>query len=270
MGRKRDHWRQHGNAWITQHTANVRSTLCNLNNQDTRWYPGHASISDALKSFRAAECVFKDFTTCSLTSPSFPLSAACIRPHGNSVVTVMKHRSSPIRRTREVNGKNTSSTESMNDPRTALIMNSWFRLIENAYSTSFTNRNYDRYISFMDNTFNLCSPWWFGCEIHSVNLIIRSISSWYVYRSEKRDYLLPISIVHESPISNSFNLFTFHLSSKCPLLVSFSTPSLIYITSQYFLFTSSPSSFLFLFVIFLKFYIIHSFIIIYLVCTLTA
>ena len=166
MGRKHDHWR------ITQHIANVRPTLYNLITQDTRWYPGHASISDALKSFRAAECVFKDFTSCSLTSPSFLSSAACIKPHRNSVVTAMKHRSTPIRRNREA-----SSTESVNDPRTVLIMNSWFRLIENAYSTSFTDRSYDRYMSFIYITFNLCNLSWFECEIYPANLILRSISS---------------------------------------------------------------------------------------------
>ena len=124
--------------------TNICSALCNLIAQETRWYPGCTSISDTLKSFRAAECVFRDLTSSSLTSPS---SSAYVRPVRNSVVTVMKHRSTPIGigRNSNIYSTNMLIDESGVDVRTESIMNSWFRLIEVAYSASFTNRCSSRY-----------------------------------------------------------------------------------------------------------------------------
>lgn len=124
--------------------TNICSALCNLTAQETRWYPGCTSISDTLKSFRAAECVFRDLTSSSLTSPS---SSAYVRPVRNSVVTVMKHRSTLTGRERNSNTYSTNMLidESGVDVRTESIMNSWFRLIEVAYSTSFTKRCSSRY-----------------------------------------------------------------------------------------------------------------------------
>jgi hypothetical protein len=118
--------------------TNICSASCNLIAQETRWYPGCTSISDTLKLFRAAECIFRDLTSSSLTSPS----SAYVRPVRNSVVTVMKHRSTPIGIGRNSNTYSTNMLidESGVDVRTEPIMNSWFRLIEVAYSTSFTNR----------------------------------------------------------------------------------------------------------------------------------